>query len=95
MSLNYDDKFGEVTVGAGLNVAYNKNKIESMPGKGYVGTGYNQRNAMGQEFNSYYVYKADGFFQTDAEAQEYIEQILASRRIKGCLSFRWWQLQGW
>ncbi len=29
MSLNYNDKFGEVTVGAGLNVAYNKNKIET------------------------------------------------------------------
>lgn len=87
MSLNYNDKFGEVTVGAGLNVAYNKNKIESMPGKGYVGTGYNQRNAMGQEFNSYYVYKADGFFQTDAEAQEYMNKYWPADGSKGSCPF--------
>lgn len=87
MSLNYNDKFGEVTVGAGLNVAYNKNKIESMPGKGYVGTGYNQRNAMGQEFNSYYVYKADGFFQTDKEAQEYMDFYWPADGSKGGCPF--------
>ena len=87
MSLNYNDKFGEVTVGAGLNVAYNKNKIESMPGKGYVGTGYNQRNATGQEFNSYYVYKADGFFQTDKEAQEYMDYYWPADGSKGACPF--------
>lgn len=87
MSLNYNDKFGEVTVGAGLNVAYNKNKIESMPGKGYVGTGYNQRNATGQEFNSYYVYKADGFFQTDAEAEEYMNKYWPADGSKGACPF--------
>ena len=87
MSLNYNDKFGEVTVGAGLNVAYNKNKIESMPGKGYVGTGYNQRNAAGQEFNSYYVYKADGFFQTDKEAQEYMDYYWPADGSKGACPF--------
>ena len=87
MSLNYNDKIGEVTVGAGLNVAYNKNKIESMPGKGYVGTGYNQRNATGQEFNSYYVYKADGFFQTDAEAQEYMNKYWPADGSKGSCPF--------
>lgn len=87
MSLNYNDKFGEVTVGAGLNVAYNKNKIESMPGKGYVGTGYNQRNATGQEFNSYYVYKADGFFQTDQEAQEYMDYYWPADGSKGACPF--------
>ncbi len=87
MSLNYNDKFGEVTVGAGLNVAYNKNKIESMPGKGYVDTGYKQRNAMGQEFNSYYVYKADGFFQTDKEAQEYMDYYWPADGSKGGCPF--------
>lgn len=87
MSLNYNDKFGEVKVGAGLNVAYNKNKIESMPGKGYVGTGYNQRNATGQEFNSYYVYKADGFFQSDKEAQEYMDFYWPADGSKGSNPF--------
>ena len=87
MSLNYNDKFGEVTVGAGLNVAYNKNKIESMPGKGYVDTGYNQRNATGQEFNSYYVYKSDGFFQTDKEAQEYMDYYWPADGSKGACPF--------
>ena len=58
-----------------------------MPGKGYVGTGYNQRNAMGQEFNSYYVYKADGFFQTDAEAQEYMNKYWPADGSKGACPF--------
>lgn len=88
-SLNYNDKFGDVTFGAALNVAYNKNKIESMPGKGYVDAtgGYNQRNATGHEFMSYYVYKADGFFNSDEEAKEYMNYYWPADGSKGACPF--------
>ena len=88
-TLNYNDKFGDVTFGAALNVAYNKNKIESMPGKGYVDAtgGYNQRNATGHEFMSYYVYKADGFFNSDEEAKEYMDYYWPADGSKGACPF--------
>ena len=86
-SLGYNDKFGDVTFGAALNVAYNKNKIESMPGKGYVSTGYNQRNATGEEYNSYYVYKADGFFNSDEEAKQYMDYYWPADGSKGSCPF--------
>ena len=87
ISVNYNDKFGDVTFGAGFNVAYNKNKIESMPGKGYVSTGYNQRNATGEEYNSYYIYQADGFFSSDEEAQKYMDYYWPSDGSKGTCPF--------
>ena len=87
LSLGYNDKFGDVTFGAALNVAYNKNKIESMPGKGYVSTGYNQRNATGEEYNSYYVYKADGFFNSDEEAKQYMDYYWPADGSKGSCPF--------
>ena len=87
IGINYNDKFGDVTFGAGFNVAYNKNKIESMPGKGYVSTGYNQRNATGEEYNSYYIYQADGFFSSDEEAQKYMDYYWPSDGSKGSCPF--------
>lgn len=83
LQLNYNDKFGDVNFGAALNFAYNKNEIVDMPGKGYVSTGYNQRNAKGHEYNSYYVYKADGFFATDEEAQEYQKKYYGDKSPAG------------
>ena len=80
---NYNDKFGDVDFGASLNFAYNKNEIVDMPGKGYVSTGYNQRNAIGHEYNSYYVYQADGFFASDEEAKAYQDKYWAGREVSG------------
>lgn len=87
VGINYNDKFGQVTFGAGFNVAYNKNKIESMPGKGYVSTGYNQRNAQGEEYNSYYIYQADGFFSSDEEAKAYMDYYWPADGSKGSCPF--------
>lgn len=80
---SYNDKFGDVDFGASLNFAYNKNEIIAMPGKGWVSTGYNQRNAIGHEYNSYYVYKADGFFATDEEAKAYQDKYWAGKPVSG------------
>ncbi len=94
IGVNYNDKFGQVTFGAGFNVAYNKNKIESMPGKGYVSTGYNQRNATGEEYNSYYIYQADGFFSSDAEAKEYMDYYWPADGSKGSCPFSGGEFKG-
>lgn len=87
MTLGYNDKFGDVTFGANFNLAYNKNKIEYMPGKGYVSTGTNQRNATGYEYNCYYVYQADGFFNSDEEANAYMKEYWPSDGSKGSCPF--------
>ncbi len=94
IGVNYNDKFGQVTFGAGFNVAYNKNKIESMPGKGYVSTGYNQRNATGEEYNSYYIYQADGFFSSDEEAKEYMNYYWPADGSKGTCPFSGGEFKG-
>ena len=86
LNVVYNDKFGDVTFGASFNLAYNKNKIEEMPGKGYVDDG-NIRNAQGHEYNSYYVYKADGFFASDEEAQKYMDYYWPEDGSKGSCPF--------
>ena len=87
LQIAYNDKFGDVTFGAAFNLAYNKNKIEDMPGKGYIDGGNGIRNAKGHEFNSYYVYKADGFFASDEEAQKYMDYYWPADGSKGGCPF--------
>lgn len=87
LQIAYNDKIGDVTFGAAFNLAYNKNKIEDMPGKGYIDGGNGIRNAKGHEFNSYYVYKADGFFASDEEAQKYMDYYWPADGSKGGCPF--------
>ena len=54
-----------------------------MPGKCYIDAGNGIRNAKGHEFNSYYVYKADGFFASDEEAQKYMDYYWPADGSKG------------
>lgn len=80
VSLSYNDKFGDWTFGAAANFAYNKNEILDL---GFasdvkaadqymsVSGGYNQRNLVGNMLNAYYLYKADGFFSSQQEADSF------------------------
>lgn len=70
-SLSYMDQFGDWSFGASANFAYNKNEILDLGGVDYMNTGDNQRNTVGRAFNSYYLYKVDGFFNSQAEADAY------------------------
>ena len=54
--------------GAAANFAYNHNEITDLGGVDYLETGYSQRNAVGLAMNSYYLYQADGFFNSQEEA---------------------------
>ena len=59
-------------INAGVNFAYNKNKILNLgEGTEYIEKG-NRRTALGQQYNSYYMYRATGkFFNSQEEADAF------------------------
>ena len=59
-------------INVGANFAYNKNKILDLgEGTEYIEKG-NRRTALGQQYNSYYMYKATGkFFNSQEEADAF------------------------
>lgn len=74
--LSYNTKIGQVDFGIAGNFSYNKNEILDLgggdPNKYLDATdGYSQRNKVGEAMNSYYIYRADGFFNSQEEADAY------------------------
>lgn len=74
VSLGYRDNWGDWSFGASVNFAYNKNEITNLGGDvKYLGNGA-IRNAVGQAMNTYFIYKADGLFQSNEEAAEFTKK---------------------
>ena len=71
LNISYNDKWGDWSFGAAANFAYNHNEITDLGGVDYLETGYSQRNAAGFAMNSYYLYQADGFFNSQEEADAF------------------------
>ena len=76
INLSYNTKIGQVDFGIAGNFSYNKNEILDLgggdPNKYLDATdGYSQRNKVGEAMNSYYIYRADGFFNSKEEADAY------------------------
>lgn len=76
INLSYNTKIGQVDFGIAGNFSYNKNEILDLgggdPNKYLNATdGYSQRNKVGEAMNSYYIYRADGFFNSQEEADAY------------------------
>ena len=76
INLSYNTKIGQVDFGLAGNFSYNKNEILDLgggdPNKYLDATnGYSQRNKVGEAMNSYYIYRADGFFNSQEEADAY------------------------
>lgn len=76
INLSYNTKIGQVDFGIAGNFSYNKNEILDLgggdPNKYLDATdGYSQRNKVGEAMNSYYIYRADGFFNSQKEADAY------------------------
>lgn len=71
LNISYNDKWGDWSFGAAANFAYNHNEITDLGGIDYLETGYSQRNAVGFAMNSYYLYQADGFFNSQEEADAF------------------------
>lgn len=89
LTASYEDQIGDWTFGASVNFAYNKSEIlELTAGKDYISAdSYGGRHAVGQGYHSYYLYKADGFFQSDEEAQAYMDYYWPSSGEKGSNPF--------
>lgn len=73
LSTSWQQKFGNWTLGATGNFAYNRNEILSL---GEVTEMINDYyiNRVGSPYNSYYTYVVDGIFRSDEEAAAYQEQ---------------------
>ena len=76
INLSYNTKIGQVDFGIAGNFSYNKNEILDLgggdPNKYLDATnGYSPRNKVGEAMNSYYIYRADGFFNSQEEADAY------------------------
>lgn len=73
VALGYNNKWGDWSFSALANFAYNKNRVIELGGVDYLDVygGYSQRNAVDHAMNSYYIYKTDGFFNSDEEAAEF------------------------
>lgn len=73
INLGYNNQWGDWSFGVAANFSYNHNEITDLGGVDYIDAsgGYNQRNALGHAMNSYYVYQADGFFNSQQEADDF------------------------
>ena len=92
VTLGYHKKWGKWTLGATGNFAYNKNELLDLGGVDYMvdpGDKYKRRQ-IGERLNSYYAYKTNGFFQSDEEAQAWMDKYsklpgypFGTRKFKG------------
>ncbi|MDR0937887.1 MAG: TonB-dependent receptor [Mediterranea sp.] len=76
LNISYNDRWGDWSLQANANTAFNKNEVLDLGGVDYIvdKDDNNLRRAVGQQMNAYYMYKADGFFQSDAEAKAYMDK---------------------
>ena len=73
VSLQYQTNIGDWTLGVGGNFTYNKNKVLNLGDNKYMnGSIGNTRNALGRPFETYYLYKANGLFQSQEEADAFV-----------------------
>ncbi|GHT19605.1 SusC/RagA family TonB-linked outer membrane protein [Bacteroidia bacterium] len=72
LSLGYNNKWGDWSLQATGNFAYNKNEILALSGvKQIINDNGYQINRIGEAISSYYVYQTDGFFQSQGEVDEF------------------------
>lgn len=67
VQLAYNDTWNDWTFGVSGNFAYNKNTIENLGGVDRMADGSFMRE-VGSPINSWFVYRTDGFFQSDEAA---------------------------
>jgi TonB-linked SusC/RagA family outer membrane protein len=81
LTLNWRDKAGAVQYNVGFNIANAKNTIISYAGANVWGEGKFTNPREGYALNSIYVYKTDGYFQTQEEANAYFQKYGGSGRV--------------
>jgi TonB-linked SusC/RagA family outer membrane protein len=70
LSLGYNNQWGDWRLSTTANFAYNKNEILNLGGVERMIDG-NSINQVGKPISSFYVYQADGFFQSQDEADAF------------------------
>lgn len=90
VQLGYNNKWNDWSLSVNGNMAYNKNKIEDLGGvKRMVDPDDGDMlRQLGSPIHSYYVYKADGLFQSDAEAKAWQDQYSGQNGYPFGLDFK-------
>jgi TonB-linked SusC/RagA family outer membrane protein len=79
ISINYSGKIAEVEYAIGGNLSYVKNEVDKLGqsvilhGNDFRGL-YPLQSEVGQEWYSYKLIKTDGIFQSDQEAEQYVDK---------------------
>ncbi len=81
VSLGYSNTWNDWSFSATGNFAYNKNEVLDLGGVDYMPDpdNANKRNQLGEAIGSYYMYKAVGMFQSEAEAEDYMDKYWGPR----------------
>ena len=81
VTLSYHKQWGDWKFGATGNFAYNKNELLDLGGVDSMVDPYDKykRRQVGARFNSFYAYKADGFFNSDEEAQAWMDKYASQK----------------
>jgi TonB-linked SusC/RagA family outer membrane protein len=77
LSAGYSNRWGDWSFSATANVSYNKNEILDLGGVDEMIDG-NSINRVGEAISSFYVYQADGFFQSQAEVDAFTAKYNSS-----------------
>ena len=77
VSAGYASRWRDWSFSATANVSYNKNKILDLGGVDEMIDG-NSINRVGEAISSFYVYQADGFFQSQEEVDEFTAKYNSS-----------------
>ncbi len=70
LSLGYNNRWGDWSLAVNGNLSYNKNEILDLSGVDRIIDG-NSINQVGHAISSFYTYQADGFFQSQEEADAF------------------------
>lgn len=73
LSVGYNNRWGDWSLGVNGNLSYNKNEILSLSGVDRIIDG-SSINQIGHAISSFYVYQADGFFQSQEEADAFADK---------------------
>lgn len=90
VQLGYNNRWNDWSLNVTGNVAYNKNKIENLGGVDRMTDpdDADKLRKVGAPIHSYYVYKADGFFQSNEEAQAWMNQYASQEGYPFGLKFQ-------
>lgn len=94
--ISYNNKWNDWSFGVTANMAYNKNEILDLGSEDANKEGMsdpnndNMRREVGRALSTYYAYKTNGFFSSDAEAQAWMDKYagqpgypFGNRKFKG------------